>query len=99
METRTAQSNAEARYNEFMFKIQQKKECNSNDLHNIVKKLRTEREKYLSKRRTIRSKVEKSIKELKLVEHQLDDCEQRIRSSEQDYQTALMKEAQLDEVM
>jgi DNA/RNA-binding domain of Phe-tRNA-synthetase-like protein len=73
-------------------------EFNSNDLHNNIKKLRSEREKQLNKRRQIRLKVERSIKELRLIEQQLDSSEQQLRSAEQAYQTALMKEAQLDEV-
>jgi len=85
-----------ANYNDYMFKIQQDEEFNSSDLHNIVKKLRAEREKALNKRRTSRLKVKKVLKEYKLSEHLFTDVDKCLRKAESDYQSALMKEAQMD---
>ena len=80
-----------------MFRIQQEEKSNSTDLHNIIKRLRTERAKILNKRRTNPHKVSKATKELKMIERQFDDVEKRTRSAEAEYQTALMKEAEIEE--
>jgi hypothetical protein len=96
MEPVSERSNADIRLSEFMQKIHQKNECNSHNLHDVIKKFRLEREKFLTKRMLARQKVERCVKELKLLEQQLDDCEMRITAAEQNYAVALLRETQSD---
>jgi CDP-glycerol glycerophosphotransferase (TagB/SpsB family) len=95
----TTSSDAANRYNDFLFKVQQDLTPNSNELFKRINKERSERNRILKKRRTAREKVEKALKDVKLSELELEDNEKRTKDLESQYQTALMKEAQKDNLM
>ena len=99
MDSKTAQgiSTADSKYNTFMYKIKQDMSPNSSEILLRIKKLRSERERIVRKRRTLRQKVIKVTKDYKMIEHELDDIETKIRGDQRLYESVLIEEAKADE--
>src|SRR5271157_1142559 len=83
-------------YNDFMFKVQANMRKNSEDLAQRIAKARRERKAKLKKRRTLREKMHKILKDLQSSEMDIAVADEHIKQLEAECQSVLEHEAQED---